>query len=89
MPFLLSSLVMTCFTFVVLRKSVRAAEDELEFREFQCLTRMSPNELISDPSHKIRFYELLEISQYADNWEDAMITCHVTCMYAHIHLRLL
>ena len=54
-------ILMTCFTFVMLRESVRAAEDELEFREFQRLTRMSTNELISDPSHKIRFYDLLEI----------------------------
>ena len=43
---------------------------------------MSPNELVSDPIHKIRFYELLEIFQYADNWDDARITRHVTRMYA-------
>ena len=60
MPFLLSSLLTTCFTFVVLRESIRAAEDELEFQELQCLTRMIPNKLISDPSHKVRFYEVLE-----------------------------
>ena len=73
---------MTCFTFVVLRESVRAAEDELDFREFQHLTRMYPNELISDPSHKIRFHELLEFFQYAVNWDDPRITRHVTRMYA-------
>ena len=43
---------------------------------------MSPTKLISDPSHKVRFYELLDIFQFADNWNDPRITWHVTRMYA-------
>ena len=80
MTFLMSSLLMTCFTFVVLNESVRAAEDELEFQEFQRLTWMSPTKLISDPSHKVGFYELMDIFQFADNWNDPRITRHVIRM---------
>ena len=47
LPFLMSTMVTTCFTFVQLQHSVRAAEDPA-FCRFQKLTRMYPTLLTSD-----------------------------------------
>ena len=81
-PFLMSSLVLTSFTMVQLKESVRAAEDAL-FCEFQQLVRMNPLKLRSDSGLKSRFYELAQtIFVYVDSWDDPRITPAMTRMYA-------
>ena len=83
LPFLMSSLMLTSFTFVQLRESVRADEDEIKFREFQQLTRLPPNKLKANSVLKSRFYELAtEIFTFANDWADPKITIHTTRMYA-------
>ena len=83
LPFLMSSLMLTSFTFVQLRESVRADEDEIHFREFQQLTRLPPNKLKADSVLKSRFYDLAgNIFTFATDWADPKITRHTTRMYA-------
>lgn len=58
LPFLMSSLVMTSFTLVELKESVRACDDS-KFKEFQDLLRRDPNDLKNDGDARERFEKLM------------------------------
>lgn len=87
LPFLTSTLVMTCFSCVKLKHSVRAAAEPL-FCEFQQLTRMNPLQLLSDEridgkTHKERFYELAnQLFEYVPSMSDDRVLPTMARMYA-------
>ena len=80
-PFLLSSLILTTFTMVQLKESVRAARDA-QFCEFQSLTRENPHVLMGDPDKKTRFFQLMDIFEYANDWNSQKIKPHMARMFA-------
>ena len=68
LPFLLSSHILTCFTMVQLKVSVRAHFDPL-FQEFQEICRRNPFDLRTDAVAKERFYYLAQtIFTYVSDW---------------------
>jgi predicted GIY-YIG superfamily endonuclease len=74
LPFLTSSLVLTCFKMVELAHSVRAHGDE-EFQRLQAITRMNPFDLASNESIKSEFFDLASrIFTYVSSWDDPKIT---------------
>ena len=82
LPFLLSSHILTCYTMVQLKESVRAADDAL-FREFQHLTRENPYVLLNSPEKKDRFFELAtNIFNYADTWNSPKIKKNMSLLFA-------
>ena len=81
-PFLCSTLILTTFTMVELKVSVRAANDAL-FCEFQQLTRMNPLLLRNDSEKKSRFYHLARtIFTYVRDWQDPRITPQMARMFS-------
>ena len=81
-PFLLSSHVITDFTLIQLRCSVRAHGDP-EFQRIQNITRMPPRILLQDPDLEREFKSLVADNMtFARDWNDAAITPDVQRMYA-------
>ena len=82
LPFLLSSLVITMFTMVELRHSVRAAKDE-KFKELQNIIRMSPNKLVRSKKLKEQFFYLCrEVFTFVNSWKDKKITPDTLRLYS-------
>ena len=82
MPFLMSTLMLTSFTFVKLNESVRASEDA-PFREFQQLTRTNPYVLRENLEMKARFLELAgNIFEYVDSFDDPKIRKNMSLVFA-------
>ena len=74
LPFLTSSLVLTCFEATELKHSVRAHGD-LDFQRLQDITRMNPFQLRNDNAVKNEFFELAgRILTFVPNWNDSRIT---------------
>ena len=74
LPFLTSSLVMTCFEAVELKQSVRAHGD-IDFQRLKDITRMNPFELVNDSVIKNEFFELAgRILTFVPDWNDRRIT---------------
>ena len=81
-PFLLSSHVITDFTLIQLRSSVRAHGDP-DFQRIQNITRMPPRTLLQDPDLEREFKSLVADNMtFARDWNDAAITPDVQRMYA-------
>ena len=73
LPFLTSSLVLTCFNAIELQHLVRAHQD-LEFQRIRQITRMDPFELSQDNSIKEEFFRLAgEVLTFVPNWNDNRI----------------
>lgn len=82
MPFLTSTLVMTCFVAVELIHSVRAHNDP-EFQRLQEITRMSPDELKDSDELRNEFFELASrILTFVDDWKNQLIEPNMTRCYA-------
>ena len=77
LPFLTSSLVMTCFEAVELKQSVRAHED-IDFQRLQNITRMDTFQLVNDSVIKNDFFELAgRILTFVPDWNDRRITPNI------------
>ena len=73
LPFLTSTMVLTCFQAVELIHSVRAHGDP-DFQRLQTLTRMDPFVLKQDIELKDEFFNLAStILTYVPNWDDNRI----------------
>ena len=73
LPFLTSSLVLTCFYAVELCHSVRAHGD-IDFQRLQQITRMDPFSLMEDIGIKDEFFRLAgDILTFVENWDDCRI----------------
>ena len=81
LPFLLSTLVITSFTMVQLRHSVRASADSL-FQEFQQILRTNPFQLRESSELRARFFELGSIFTFVDSMDAPEVTPSMTQMYA-------
>ena len=74
LPFLTSSLVLTCFQAFKLQHSVRAHGD-LNFQRLQELTRKCPYELRSSNELKQEFFDLANsILTFVPDWNDNQIS---------------
>jgi hypothetical protein len=83
LPFLMSTLVLTCFSMVQLNESVRAHADP-DFQEFQRLVRTNPFELRRNNEARERFFELAgRLFRYVQDWDSH----HVTSGMAHVYAR--
>ena len=72
-PFLTSTLVLTCFLALELKHSVRAHND-IDFQRLQSITRMDPFELEHDMETKNEFFNLEEkILTFVPDWSDKRI----------------
>ena len=81
-PFLMSSHLITSYTLVELKQSVRASSDP-EFQKFQRIIRMNPRLLLSNPVLKDDFYRLgTELFTYVPDWNDPAILPTAKRMYA-------
>ena len=73
LPFLTSTLVLTCFHAVRLQHSVRAHGD-IDFQRLQAITRMCPFVLRESSELKNEFFELAgRIFTYVPDWNDEII----------------
>ena len=73
LPFLLSTLVLTSFSMIQLKCSVRAHNDPA-FQRFQYLTRLNPFELRNEVDLKEDFFELAgSIFIFVSNWDNNQI----------------
>ena len=74
LPFLTSSLVLTCFEAIELKQSVRAHGD-LDFQRLQDITRMNPFQLMNNSVVKNDLFELAgSILTFVHNWNDRRVT---------------
>lgn len=84
LPFLVSSLMLTCFRAVELRHSVRAHGD-VDFQRLQAITRMNPFELSQSPELKNEFFDLAgRVLTFVPNWQDPRITPNMMRAFSRI-----
>ena len=83
LPFLLSTHIITSFTLVGLRHSVRAAGD-FWFQKLQDLTRICPNSLKrNEKAYKRKFRKLaLKCLTFVSSWDNSIINHDVQRMYS-------
>ena len=82
LPFLTSSLVLTCFKAIELKQSVRAFGD-MEFQRLQNITRMDPFELSESNELKDELFRLAsEILTFVPDWEDNRINPNMMRTFA-------
>ena len=73
LPFLTSSLIITCFVMIELKFSVRAYGD-VDFQRLQKITRFDPYELRESQELKDEFFEVAgRILTYVSTWDDKRI----------------
>ena len=72
LPFLTSSLMLTCFRMFELKQSVRAHGDP-DFHRLQTISRMNPFELLASTELKNEFFELAKQLTYVRDWNDNRI----------------
>ena len=72
LPFLTSSLMLTCFMMFELKHSVRAHGDP-DFQRLQEITRMNPYTLLNNNGIKNEFFQLAEKLTYVSDWKDNRI----------------
>ena len=81
LPFLLSSHILTNFTLIGLKHSVRAHGD-IEFQKLQDITRMSPRLLRSSPELEQKFKDLASESlTFVPDWNSSLITKDTQRLY--------
>ena len=81
LPFLTSTLVMTCFEAFELQHSVRAHGDP-DFQRLQNITRMCPFQLQANNDLKNEFFNLKEhIFTFVPNWNDSHITPNMVLLF--------
>ena len=81
-PFLLNSLILTCFSMAKLSKSVRAASDPL-LQEFQNITRLYPRQYQQNPELLNRFKELArDVFTFVPSWDDPSIDPNTLRFYS-------
>ena len=81
-PFLLSSHILTSYTFVQLTESVRASS-EPEFRRLQHIIRMNPYKLSEDASLKEEFFRLGDaLIKFVDSWDNPLISSNCFRVYS-------
>ena len=86
LPFLTSSLVLTCFEAIELKQSVRAHGD-LDFQRLQDITRMNPFQLMNHSVIKNDFFELAgRILTFVPNWNDSRVTPNMMRCFHGINL---
>ena len=84
LPFLTSTLVITCFEAFELRHSVRAHGDP-DFQRLQNITRMCPFRLRESNELKNEFFNLAgQIFTFVPNWNDSRITPNMIRVFSRI-----
>ena len=84
LPFLTSTLVLTCFQAVQLQHSVRAHGD-IDFQRLQVITRMNPSILNNDLDLKDEFFDLAQrILTFVPNWDDNQIEPNMMRAFSRI-----
>lgn len=84
LPFLTSSMVLTCFQAIKLQHSVRAYGD-IDFQRLQELTRKCPYELRQSIEFKTDFFELAgRILTFVPDWKDNRISPNMMRVFSRI-----
>ena len=84
LPFLTSTLVMTCFEAFELQHSVRAHGDP-DFQRLQNITQMCPFRLRANNDLKNDFFNLMEqFFTFVPNWNDNRITPNMVRVFSRI-----
>ena len=84
LPFLTSSMVLTCFQAIKLQHSVRAYGD-IDFQRLQELTRKCPYELRQSIEYKNEFFELAgRILTFVPDWKDNRISPNMMRAFSRI-----
>jgi len=81
MPFLTSTLILTCFQAIKLSHSVRAHHDP-DYQELLNLMRTNPIDLIDDEYQKRRFFDLIDLFGFVIYWDDPSITPNTIRLFA-------
>ena len=81
MPFLTSTLILTCFQAIKLSHSVRAHHDP-DYQELLNLMRTNPIDLIDDEYQKRRFFDLIDLFGFVNSWDDPSITPNTIRLFA-------
>ena len=81
-PFLLSSHILTTYTFVQLNESVRASSQP-EFQRFQTIIRMNPYQLSGDENLRQEFFRLgNDLFTFVDSWDDEHVVSNCYRIYS-------
>ena len=81
MPFLTSTLILTCFQAIKLSHLVRAHHDP-DYQELLNLMRTNPIDLIDDEVQKRRFFDLIDLFGFVISWDDPSITPNTIRLFA-------
>ena len=81
MPFLTSTLILTCFQAIKLSHSVRAHHDP-DYQELLNLMQTNPIDLIDDEVQKRRFFDLIDLFGFVMSWDDPSITPNTIRLFA-------
>ncbi len=82
LPFLMSSLVLTSFSMVQLKESVRAHADT-DFQDFQRLIRKNPFDLRQNDEDRRRFFHLARtLFKYVRDWSDPRIKSNMAHVFS-------